>query len=244
MGSLLWMLLPAAFTLASACAPRVAVPVAARPAVELARGNEAPVEGPLEVAVVAHERRCQPMADALAEELWSMSTLRVDPTAPTRLEVALCGDDLQAGIAEQGSAGEVERRTEVYARSHALLVVRDDRSVRAHLIGTGRSQTSGERGLAGLGRSARRLARQDVAHDLAMQLSPGPTTKVRRVYPRAASTSARGLTTLAVRAEQAGDLTEALAWAVAAHEEKPTARSAEYLADLRRRTALPEASER
>jgi len=222
---------------ASACAPKVTVPVAPRPAVDLQAGAAEVVP----VAVVARDRRCQPVADALAEALWASPSLRVDPGAGARLEVALCGDDLQLSVDQEGAGevADVRSSTAVLARAHALLVVRDGEAVKAHLIGTGRSSASGDRGLPGLGRSARKLARHDVARDLAQQLSPGPTLVARRVYPRAPSTSARGLTTLAVRAEQAGDLAEALGWAVAAHEEKPTPRTAGYLYDLKRRAALP-----
>ena len=223
--------LPILTVLTAACGPKVDVQVAANPAVAL------PDDA---VSVVARDRSCQPLADALVEELWEAG-VAVDPRAGLRVEVALCGADLQFDVEQSVSADApdaVVRRTHATARAHGLIVVSDHGEVRAHLIGVGRHQSarnSDERGLGTIGRSAKGLAVHDAAEDLSEQLSPHATSVARRVWPNAPETSHKGLFTRAVWAEQRGDLGEALLYALEAYEVRPTARNARYLADLERR---------
>ena len=224
--------LPILPLLLAACGPKVDVQVAANPAVTL------PDDA---VSVVARDRSCQPLADALVESLWE-ANVTVDPHAALRVEVALCGDDLQFDVEQTVSAQapqRVERRTHATARAHGLIVVSDHGEVRAHLIGVGRHQSArnsdGRRPLATFGRSARAQAIHDAAEDLSEQLSPHATRVARRVWPHAPEASHRGLTTRAVWAEQRGDLGEALLYALEAYEQRPSPRNARYLADLERR---------
>jgi len=216
----------------AACGPKVDVEVAANPAVAL------PDDA---VSVVARDRSCQPLADALVEELWEAG-VAVDPRAGLRVEVALCGSDLQFDVEQSVSSDApdaIVRRTRATARAHGLIVVSDHGDVRAHLIGVGRHQSArsseGDRGLGTIGRSAKGLAIHDAAEDLSEQLSPHATSVARRVWPNAPETSHKGLFTRAVWAEQRGDLGEALLYALEAYEVRPTARNARYLADLERR---------
>ncbi len=224
--------LPIAAALLAACAPKVDVQVAANPAVSL------PDDA---VSVVARDRSCQPLADALVESLWEAG-VAVDPRAGLRVEVALCGDDLQFDVQQTVSADApdaVVRNTHATARAHGLIVVSDHGDVRAHLIGVGRHQSArssdGGSPLSSFGRSARTHAIHDAAEDLSEQLSPHATSVARRVWPNAPQESHRGLTTRAVWAEQRGDLGEALLFALEAYEQRPSPRNARYLADLERR---------
>ena len=215
--------------LAAACAPtRVAVPVQSH--------NTVALEHPT-VAVVAPSRTCQATADALVDALWEAG-MRVDPEADRRVEVIVCGDDLRLGVEEVQDDGETARRTVARARAHALVVVRGQQGPMAHLLGTGRHEARREgQGMAVWQRDAATQARRDAATDLVQQLSPDTVTVARKVWPNAPHGSARELTTMAVRAEQRGDLGEALLFALAAHDQRPTPRTAGYLVDLRRRLA-------
>jgi hypothetical protein len=218
--------------LLAACGPKVAVQVAGNPAVALPD---------LAVAVVAQDRACQPLADALVEALWA-AKVPVNPRATTRVEVAVCGDDLQFDVEQHVHAdapGSVERRTQATARAHGLVIVSEGSVLQAHLIGIGRHQTahSAERTgpIGAIGRTARLSAIQDAAQDLSEQLSPSPVTVDRRVWPNAPEASHRGLTTQAVWAEQRGDMGVALSFASQAYDRRPNDRGARYVADLERR---------
>ncbi len=225
-------ILPILVFLSVACGPKVDVQVAANPAVAL------PDDA---VSVVARDRACQPLADALVENLWEAG-VAVDPHAGLRVEVALCGDDLQFDVEQKVNAEApqaIERRTHATARAHGLIVVSDHGDVRAHIIGVGRHQSArnsdGRGSLGPIGRSARSLAIRDAAEDLSEQLSPHATSVARRVWPNAPEESHRGLFTRAVWAEQRGDLGEALLFALEAYDVRPSSRNARYLADLERR---------
>lgn len=212
--------------LAAACAPRVAVRVEGHHAVDIAQPT---------VAVATVDRSCQPAADALVDALWSHG-LQVDPSADLRLAVLACGDDLQLGVEEIRVASGTDRRTAALARAHAILVVSDGSGLRAHLLGSGRHEAHRDgQPMLGWQKQSVNEARRHAANDLVEQLAPGDLTVDRKVWPRAPEGSARELTTLAVRAEQRGDLQEALLWALAAHDQRPTWRTARYLTDLRRR---------
>lgn len=210
----------------AACAPRVAVRVEGHHAVDL----EQPT-----VAVATHDRACQPSADALVDSLWSHG-LEVDPHADLRLHVLTCGDDLQLGIEEVSGLSDTDRRTRALARAHTVVVVTDRHGVRAHLLGSGRHEAHRDgQSMLGWQKQSVNEARRHAANDLVEQLAPGDLTVDRKVWPRAPEGSARELTTQAVLAEQRGDLQEALLWALAAHDQRPTWRTARYLTDLRRR---------
>ncbi|MBX2796152.1 MAG: hypothetical protein KTR31_00745 [Myxococcales bacterium] len=215
----------------TACAARVHLSIPASPAVVLPERA---------VSVVARDRGCQSVADTLVAALRESDSLHVLPTAKTRLEVFGCGDDQSWTLQEIVRSDEqrVRRRTLVAARAHAVVAVTHHGRVLAHLLGAGRAHYDSSwqptRWLS-IRNTARRHATHDLVDDLETQLDPMPTFVQRRVYPNAAEGSARALTTRAVRAEQSGDVLEALRWARAAWERQPTTRTAGYVVELRRR---------
>ena len=76
----------------------------------------------------------------------------------------------------------------------------------------------------------------EIAHpDVWQQLNPMPQQTTRNLYANAGEGTAKDLHNLAVLAEQAGDLPEALRLATAALSERPNARIARYLDALERR---------
>ncbi len=219
--------------------PTVQLEVPAAPAVHLQADA---------VAVVAHDRACQPAADALTRGLADSGVLHVDHRAEVRLELIACGDDESFTVEQQGSQDSpTRRRTDVAARAHAVVAVTAHGQTAAHLIGAGRhhlttSWTEPNR-MARVRNTAQRQAFADLADDLVQQLSPVPMLVERRVYPNASNGSARELHTLAVRAEQGGDVELAWLLAQAAHLENPTPRTASYLDALHRRRQLPVSSD-
>ncbi len=167
----------------------------------------------------------------------------IDPLAETRLELFACGEErswIREEIASDASK-RVQRHTSISDRAYAVVAVIHRKRVLAHLIGSGqRGETTpgasdGDRDRLAIGRSARWLAVQDLVEDLAEQIDPLPTLVQRRIYPNAPDGTERALTTHAVRAEQSGDLAEALRWAEAAFAQKPTPKTAAYVAELHHR---------
>lgn len=214
------------------CAARIQLELPPAPAVQLPEHA---------IAVIARDRHCQQIADTLVQRLGRVDVLRIDPRADTHLELFACGGDqswLRQEIASD-EASRIRRRTTVVAHAYAVVAVIHDGRVLAHLIGSGSQDldASGQprRRTAAVGRSVDWLAIQDLVEDLTLQIDPLPTLVERRVYPNAPDGTARAMTTRAVRAEQSGDLTEALRWAEAAWEQQPTPRTAGYLAELNRR---------
>jgi hypothetical protein len=216
--------------LLSACAAIIRVELPPTPAVMM------PVD---QVAVVARERRCQPAADALTQQLGRSGWTEVAPSAPIRLVVFSCGDDEELLLEHEQDSDGVRRRTSVEARAHAVVAVIDDTRVLAHLIGAGRDDAATtwtqRTPLSRLSKTARQRAYDDLARDLAQQINPLPTRVERRVYPNASGGTSKELTTLAVKAEVAGDLVSALSYAEAAWTQDPNPRTLGYLEDLRHR---------
>lgn len=199
------------------------------------------------VAVVAHDRQCQAAADALALELGRSSYLTVDPRSHLRVELFACGED-QSWTMEQEQGPEGARtRTRVEARAHAAVAVSDDGRILANLIGAGREEGatawSQPTPMLRVRRLIRNRVHEDLARDVVRQLNPLPTLVARRVYPNAPVGTARELTTLAVLAEQSGNLEEAVDLARQAWMQDPNRRTAGYLEELKlRRTVAPPSS--
>lgn len=221
---------------ASGCAKRtVRLEVAPAPAVSLAAST---------VAVVAQDRECRPIADAIIDELGSKASIEVDPRAETRLLVFGCGLDigwtLRQEVDATGDRTRSIQKSDLTGRGHAVVAITTAEGTLAHLIGSSRDGVVGSWGVSDMFRS-RRAMRQSLtdglADDLVDQLNPLPQQLARRVYPNAGEGSARALHNLAVLAEQRGDLTEAVRMARAALEERPTQRSAKYLRELERRVS-------
>lgn len=191
------------------------------------------------VAVVAGDRACQPAANALAQELPRTSYLVVDPRSTVRIELLGCGDDLSWTMEQEQTDDGVRERARVEARAHAVVQVSDDGRILADLVAAGRDEggTTWSQPMSFLQvrRQAQHRVHADLARDIVRQLNPLPTLVARRVYPNAPAGTARELTTLAVRAEQDGDLDRALKFAEAAWLRSPSARTASYVDELRRR---------
>jgi hypothetical protein len=198
------------------------------------------------VAIVAQDRACQPVANAVALELTRSSYLLVDPRSSLRIELFGCGDDealtmehlsVSSQAASEGS--DVRTRIRIDTRAHAAVSVSEHGRLLAHLIAAGEDE-----GASGWSKSlplmqvrqqARKRVREDLARDVVRQLNPLPTLVSRRVYPNAPAGTARELTTLAVLAERDGDLHRALDLAEAAWIRDPNPRTAGYIEELERR---------
>jgi hypothetical protein len=196
------------------------------------------------VAIVAQDRACQPVANAVALELTRSSYLLVDPRSSLRIELFGCGDDEaltmeQASESLEGEEGAVRTRIRIETRAHAAVSVSEHGSLLAHLIAAGEDEGasgwSNSLPLVQVRQQARRRVREDLARDVVRQLNPLPTLVSRRVYPNAPAGTARELTTLAVMAEQGGDLDRALDLAQAAWLRDPNPRTAGYIEELERR---------
>ena len=76
---------------------------------------------------------------------------------------------------------------------------------------------------------------EQVAADLVEQFAPLPSVVRRRIHTNAQDGTARALHNRAVRAEQRGELTLALAFAREAQALRPRPQRARYIAELARR---------
>ena len=225
--------------LLAACASRtVQFEVPAAPAVTIETAS---------VAVIAQDRTCREVAKALIDELGRHTEFRVDPRSDVRILVFGCGVDigwtLHHEVDYTGTDVQQVEQADLIGRGHAAISVTQDHAGLAHLVGNARDGHLGA-GMRDMFRSRKAMQgrlTQSVAADLVAQLNPLPVQQDRRIYPRAPQGTARELHTLAVRAEQSGDIALAHQLATAAHAERPTARTADYLAALERRlsTAAP-----
>ena len=216
-------------TLAPGCAKTVQVELPALPAVSLDSSR---------VAVVAVERDCREVADALVEQLNGLE-FDVDPGASVRLEVSSCDSALQPVQVDVQIEEDVDRRRlSVEGRAHAVVAVNVEGEAQAWLIGAS-SQIArsnwNEADAAGLSRTVSRELVDGVAADLAEQVRPIPRLVDRRVYTRAPEGTARALTNRAVDAELRGELREAHRLAELAWQENPSPRSRAYLLELEQR---------
>lgn len=230
---------PVLLALVSGCAHRtVRVDVAPTPAVSLPASR---------VAVVAQDRACRPVADALIAALRERAAFEVDPRADLRLLVFGCGLDVGYVLREEvdatGPRSESIRKLDLTGRGRAVLAVTEGQETLAHLVGSGRDGHQGGWGAVAPFQTRNALLRsltEAVAADLATQLSPLPQQLARRVYPNATPGSARGLHTLAVRAELRGDLDAATRFAREAAARRPSDRARAYLASLEQQPATVE----
>ncbi len=215
-----------------ACAPRVRVEVAAAPAVAI---------GVTSVAVVARDRECRPIADAMIADLKAEALIQVDPRSPVKLMVFDCAVDLGWTVYQEVDGADERRRADVEGRGHAVMAVETPYGTVAHVIGNAREGHLGSwknrpiRDMLQTRSTIQRRLTSSVASDLVQQLNHQPQQVVRRLYPNADDGSAKQLTHLAVLAEQRGDLAEAIELASEAHLTDPSDRTAEYLASLQRR---------
>jgi hypothetical protein len=221
----------AAVAALSGCAHKVRVEVPAAPAVALRW------EGP-KIAVVAQDRDCRDVADALVAELNAVDGLEVDPRAEVQLRVQRCGRSRSVHIDIRVEGDQDRRRVLMEGRAHALVAVYDEGQPQAHLIGSARhfdNSAWGDIDVLGRRRSMDRALTAILARDLATQVSPKPRVTERRVHPRAPEGTARRFYHDAVLAELSGDLIEAHRLAMKAWQERPTDRTAAYLHELETR---------
>jgi hypothetical protein len=214
----------------SGCAGRVPVRVPAAPSVHIP-GTA--------VAIVAVDRECRDVADALADALGSIEGMTVRPGSPNQIKVHLCRTSWVPNADEQALEG----------RAVAVGVLSTDEGVVARLLGSSRAVDPFERTRRdGSFQPSKRvgvLLQKDVALDLAEQVAPVSTVVRRRVYDNPGDNSARHFHNLAVAAEREGRLGDALWWAQLAWERRPTPRSARYVSELTRRVSRtdPETSD-
>lgn len=205
--------------LATGCASRVKMEVPAAPTVRTEARS---------IAVVADNRMCREIADALAEQLRG-ANLDVRPDADARLTVFACN---QSWLTEDAS---------LEGRAQAVASLRANGFVQAQLLGVAsHGQPADEVEQEGTIRYKRRVQRslqQRVARDLAEQVAPVPLPVRRRVYTNSPVGSARSYHNLAVTAEREGRLLDALWWAERAHEIQPSKLRARYVEELSRRVS-------
>lgn len=237
LGLLSGCLLLASCAMLTGCTSRVRLELPASPAVALHTDT---------VAVVANDRACQQAADAVALELTKSSYLAVDPRSSLRIELLGCAADQALTMEqEQSEDGHRRSRVRVETRAHAAVSVSEHGRVLAHLIAAGEDEGASPwstvvplgrgRPLVQARQQASRRVQQDLARDIVQQLNPLPTLVSRKVWPNAPAGTARELTTLAVLAEQQGDLGRALELAQAAWQRDPNPRTASYIEELKRR---------
>lgn len=215
----------------SACVHTVRIELPASPAVTLDADTS-------RIAVVTEDRECRDVADALVAELNTVDGIEVDPSADTRIDVLRCGRTLEANVDVRIEDSVDRRRVWVDGRAHVLVAVSGDGEVLAHLVASARhfdSSAWGDIDLLGRRRTMDKVLTGLLAEDLVRQVSPIPRVAERRIYPNAAEGSPRSLTSRAVMAELSGDLLRAHRLAVQAHAERPSTRTAAYVAELEQR---------
>jgi len=214
--------------------PKVRVEVPAAPAVAI---------GVSTAAVVARDRECRPIADAMIADLKAEALIEVDPRAAVKLMVFDCSVDIAWAVHQDvdSESSEELQRADIEGRGHAVMAVETPYGTVAHVIGSAREGHLGswkKRGLRDMLRTRSTVQRRltaSVAGDLVQQLNHQPQQVVRRIYPNADDGTAKHLTSLAVDAELRGELAEAIALAQKAHLADPTDRTADYVASLQRR---------
>ena len=219
-----------------ACAPKTSWQV--QPAAQ--------VDVPLAaVAVVAEDRACGDVSDALIEALEARPGVRVEPNGATRLVVTGCEElvkttvevDLDQAVSlGQGAAAEkrrviVDGSSEVTVQVHHGTAAPVALSASAHRVLT----TPWSESNVSMPPRAAAVPRQldrDLALDIADQVSPLPETLRRRIYRDPEPGTARALHNAAVDAEKTGDFETALSLAEEAWAADPNPRAAQYLQDL------------
>lgn len=196
----------------------------------------------LEVAVVAGDKSCKRVADALVDALAARPGVVVRPDAPQRLEVRNCDERLDTTVEmEQNYLGlqyadqvvQEQRRYSMRGFAEGELWVGE----RVKLLGSAERSLRGPWVTDGDLDIPRALAlreglRRDLAMDLADQVAPLPETIRRTIYRDPEPGTARELHNEAVDAERAGDLDRALALAKQAYAAEPSQARMRYIEAL------------
>lgn len=166
-----------------------------------------------QVAVVAVDRDCGPLADRLARQLDAQHGVQVNPSAAVRLHMYECGVHEATVLHEESTASEQRRRLAVETRAHAVVAVIAGGSQAMQLIGAHHATAHSPWGDVDLHQTRERSHRdayEGVARDLATQLAPVPTQITRRLYRDASTGSPEDFHNQAVAAERIGNLDEAV----------------------------------
>jgi hypothetical protein len=199
-----------------------------------------------DVSVVAGDRGCKRVADALAETLSSRPGVRVRPDAPVRLTVRECDGEIDTnvelestipGLVYDTRVREDRQRYSMRGWANAVLEVRNGEGPTARLAGGAERRIRGQwvqQGELEIPRalSLQESVRRDLATDLADQVAPLPETLRRTLYRDPEPGTAKKLHNEAVAAEQAGDLNEALRIANQAYAANPTQDAMIYIEAL------------
>lgn len=202
-----------------------------------------------QVAVVAMEQACRPLAEAVIDALGSRPGVDVRPDAAERIFVGSC-DDLvttqvdvetnQLGL-NYGNTVAFERRRytlhgwargEIEVQSPGLEPVRFAATAERDLRGPWIS--GGDLDIPASPALRSRLA-DEVADQLVQNLVPLPETVRRTVFPDPEPGTARQLHNDAVAAERAGNLDEALRLARSAYAADPSPSAMDYIETLESR---------
>lgn len=195
-----------------------------------------------EVAVIAYDRACKPVADALVDALGSRPGIEVRPEATQRITVQKCDDQLTTaldiesnypGLTYGPTVYQERRRYTLHGWARGEIVVEGagdplrfsgevDRSVRGPWVNSGDLDVPASATL-------RQRVSEDLASRLADHIAPLPETIERIIYPDPEPGTARKLHNDAVAAERAGNLDEALRLAREAYAADPSPGGMDFL---------------
>lgn len=200
----------------------------------------------LQVSVVTGERSCKRVADDLAKTLSARPGVVVRPDAPVRLLVQDCEQEIETllelessfpGIEYSNAVSRERRRFDMRGWAHAVLIVDSPSAAQVRIPGGAERRVRGpwvSEGDLDMPRmfTLEQAVRRDLATNLADQLAPLPATIRRTLYVDPEPGTARQLHNLAVAAEHAGNLDEALRLAKQAYTANPNARGMAYIEAL------------
>lgn len=199
-----------------------------------------------QVAVVAMERACRPLADALVKELGSRPGVDVHPEATQRIFVKQCDDLLTTSVDVEGNYPGIDYGAEVYFERRRYTLHgwgRGVMEVQAPGVDPVTFAVDIERDLRGpwvasdafdmpANPELQTRLTGDLAERLADKLAPLPETIRRVVFPDPEPGTARRLHNDAVAAERSGNLDEALTLAKAAYGADPSPMAMDYIERL------------
>lgn len=195
------------------------------------------------VAVVAMDKDCRPLADALVEALGARPGVDVRPDAEQKIFVARCDQLVTTAVDIEGNYPGLNYSTDVYFERRRYTLhgwARGEMEVQTPGVDPMRFSADTERDLRGgwvtgtdidipANTSLASRLSEDVAGLLADKLVPLPETIRRTVYPDPEPGTARQLHNDAVAAERAGNLDEARRLAQAAYAADPSPAAMDYL---------------
>jgi hypothetical protein len=203
-----------------------------------------------DVAVVAGDRSCRALADALVDALGSRPGIDVRPSSAQRITVSGCDDEVTTTLDIEGNYPGLVYGNTVYTEQRRYsvhgwargemrvdlpggtageaLVFRDEveRALRGAWV------QGGDLDLPASAQLRERLAAA-LADKLADRVAPLPETLRRTIFPDPEPGTARQLHNDAVAAEKSGNLEDALRLARAAYAADPSPGAMDYLEEVR-----------